>query len=187
MALLSIFWTRTCIWYYLSSVSVSFGLLQFWLSCFSLTVWETLCFSSETETHFVQCLERKEKIHLFYCKGTNGFFLVYVKGRCYYWCFPYLSIQLMFFPCNLFSLIYLWSYYFFPKNKWLKFCSSLQAKPVTVNEFCLVQKSFIKCSSSITKQCGSSIWGFLYPLLYSSDLKSHFALWFKLCRQAWKL
>lgn len=116
-----------------------------------------------------------------------GFFLVYVKGRCYYWCFPYLSIQLMFFPCNLFSLIYLWSYYFFPKNKWLKFCSSLQAKPVTVNEFCLVQKSFIKCSSSITKQCGSSIWGFLYPLLYSSDLKSHFALWFKLCRRAWKL
>lgn len=63
--------------------SVSFGLLQYWLFCFTLTVGETLHFSSEIETHFVQYLERKGKIHFFYCRSTDGVFLVCVKVRCY--------------------------------------------------------------------------------------------------------
>lgn len=60
--------------------SVSSGLLQYWLSCFTLTVWETLHFSSGVETHFVQYLERKEKYTSFVAKAQC---FVCVEGRCY--------------------------------------------------------------------------------------------------------
>lgn len=120
--------------------SVSFGLLQYWLSCFTLTVWETLHFSSEIETYFVQFLERKEK-NTSFMQRHKYFFLLYEREMfLVMFSLPFNSAHV--FPCNLFSLIYLWSYYFFSKNKWLKFCSSPQAKLVTVNEFSLVQKSF---------------------------------------------